>query len=70
MIKIANAITGLERGGAEAMVCKVVRVLPVDRYASKVVSLTNEGALGHVIRQPTARSTSWDEARGARSLEY
>ena len=51
MIRVVHVITGLEQGGAEATLCKLVRTLPADRYATHVVSLTNEGTLGRVIRQ-------------------
>jgi glycosyltransferase involved in cell wall biosynthesis len=46
-----HVITGLERGGAEMMLYKLLRCLPRDLISSEVVSLTTEGSLTERIRE-------------------
>ncbi len=51
MTKIMHVITGLERGGAEMMLYKLLRRLPRDLISNEVVSLTGEGSLAAWIRE-------------------
>lgn len=64
MITIVHIITGLEQGGAEATLCKLVRKFPADRYTSHVVSLTSAGVLGRVLRQAGITLDVLDMRRG------
>lgn len=49
-IRVLHIITGLDTGGAEMMLYKLLRALDRDRYATSVVSLTDMGELGAKIR--------------------
>ena len=50
MIHILHVITGLETGGAEVMLAKLVAEIDRTRFVSSVVSLTNPGRLGESIQ--------------------
>jgi glycosyltransferase involved in cell wall biosynthesis len=47
---VLHLITGLEQGGAEAMLAKLVTSLDPARCRSVVVSMTDEGAVGAALR--------------------
>jgi glycosyltransferase involved in cell wall biosynthesis len=49
MPKIVHLITGLETGGAERMLARLVARLDRERFPSPVVSMTGTGAIGHEI---------------------
>jgi glycosyltransferase involved in cell wall biosynthesis len=49
VIKVTHIITGLERGGAEMMLYKLLRRLESET-AAEVISLTDDGSLGPSIR--------------------
>ena len=51
MIKVLHVITGLERGGAEMMLHKLLGRLPRDLVSNEVVSLTGEGSVAAWIRE-------------------
>ena len=50
MIRILHVISDLDAGGAEVMLAKVVAGMDRARFASCVVSLTDQGQLGESIR--------------------
>ncbi len=49
MIRIVHVITGLDNGGAEAMLAKLVNGMHRSRYGNFVISLTDRGQLGDAI---------------------
>lgn len=49
MIRVTHVITGLELGGAELMLYRLVRALDRDRFQSRVVSLTTVGPVGSLL---------------------
>jgi glycosyltransferase involved in cell wall biosynthesis len=49
MIKVTHVITGLETGGAEMMLYKLLQGLDTTLFCSNVVSLTGSGAVGEKI---------------------
>jgi len=55
-IKVLHLITGLERGGAEIMLARLVARMDKDRYENVVVSLTSDGPMGQFIRQAGVRT--------------
>jgi glycosyltransferase involved in cell wall biosynthesis len=50
MVRITHVITGLQRGGAEMMLYRLLDRSDRRRFQHVVVSLTDEGALGRAIR--------------------
>ena len=50
MIHILHVITGLETGGAEVMLAKLVAAMDRTRFVNSVVSLTDQGQLGASIQ--------------------
>lgn len=50
-MKILHLITGLSRGGAETMLARLVTHMDPARFASVVVSLTDESGLGPELRE-------------------
>jgi glycosyltransferase involved in cell wall biosynthesis len=50
MITIVHLITGLETGGAERMLCRLVARTDRDRFRSLVVSITGAGSVGLAFR--------------------
>ncbi len=50
MIHILHVITGLDTGGAEVMLAKLVAGMDRTRFANSVVSLTDRGQLGESIQ--------------------
>ena len=55
-LKILHLITGLERGGAEIMLARLVARMDNSRFENVVVSLTNDGPMGEVMRQGGVRT--------------
>ncbi len=51
LIKIVHVITDLDRGGAEAMLSKVVLGMDRSRFENQVVSLTDLGSLGRSLQE-------------------
>jgi len=49
-IRLMHVITGLRRGGAEMMLYKLLLATDRSRFSSSVVSLTDEGNVGGMIR--------------------
>jgi glycosyltransferase involved in cell wall biosynthesis len=49
MIRIAHVISGLDTGGAEVMLAKLVGAMDRTRFSNSVISLTDRGQLGHQI---------------------
>ena len=49
MIRIAHVISGLDTGGAEVMLAKLVGAMDRARFSNSVISLTDRGQLGHQI---------------------
>lgn len=49
MIHIVHVISGLEAGGAEMMLAKLVRSMDRDRFSNVVISLTGRGVLGQEL---------------------
>ncbi len=64
MIRILHIITGLETGGAETMLCKVVETLSRSSFEHHVVSLRDEGTLGARLRAGGVAITSLGMPRG------
>ena len=74
MIRILHVITGLETGGAEAMLAKLVAGMDRTRFTNSVVSLTDRGELGasiessgvpvHCLNMPRG----WPDLRGVPRL--
>src|SRR6478672_11602699 len=50
MIRITHVITGLNTGGAEMMLFKLLSRVDRNRFAPEVVSLTSDGPVGERIR--------------------
>lgn len=48
-MKICHVITGLDTGGAEMMLSKLVAVIDSSRFATEVISLTDIGPIGRKI---------------------
>ncbi len=67
-MKILHLITGLERGGAETMLAKLVRQMAPDRFESVVVSLGVEGSVGRELRQAGIAVHALDMRRSLPSL--
>src|SRR5579859_4640649 len=51
MVTILHLITGLETGGAEGMLARLVTRTDRSRFRSVVVSMTDEGTLGPIIAE-------------------
>lgn len=51
MFKVLHVITGLERGGAEVMLYKLLGRLPRELVSNEVVSLTDEGSMAACLRK-------------------
>src|SRR5205814_1621332 len=49
MIRIMHVIGGLNQGGAEAMLVRLLRALDRDSFSQSVVSLTTRGVYGDQI---------------------
>jgi len=47
---MCHVITGLEVGGAEMMLYRLLTGLDSDRFASEVISLTDVGPVGQLLR--------------------
>lgn len=50
MIRICHIITGLDTGGAEKMLLKLVSTMDQSRFQNRVISLTGAGSLGSSFR--------------------
>ncbi|MDZ4160155.1 MAG: glycosyltransferase, partial [Anaerolineaceae bacterium] len=48
---VVHLITGLDTGGAEVMLFRLLTTIDQQRFHSQVISLTNVGAMGERIRQ-------------------
>lgn len=51
MLNILHVISGLDQGGAEAMLLRLLQKLNRDEFSQAVVSLTTEGVHGQTIRK-------------------
>ena len=49
-VKVMHLITGLEHGGAENMLCKIVQNIPREHVDCSIVSLTTIGPVGEKLR--------------------
>jgi hypothetical protein len=49
MIRIMHVISGLDQGGAEAMLVRLLRALCRDSFSQSVVSLTTRGVYGDEV---------------------
>ena len=64
MIRVLHVITGLDTGGAETMLCKLLEAMPSLEFQHHVVSLRDEGTLGQRIRAREIPVTSLRMPRG------
>ncbi|HVC53706.1 MAG TPA: glycosyltransferase [Stellaceae bacterium] len=64
MLTIAHLITGLETGGAERMLARLVAASDPGRFASVVISLTGPGAIGPQIAAAGVPLYTLDIRRG------
>jgi glycosyltransferase involved in cell wall biosynthesis len=64
MVTIAHLITGLETGGAERMLSRLIRRTARDRFRSVVVSITNAGTLGPSFGKAGIEIISLEMRRG------
>src|SRR5260370_39926725 len=64
MVTIVHLITGLETGGAERMLSRLVRRTDRDRFRSVVVSITDAGILGPSLRKAGIELVSLEMRRG------
>ena len=51
MIRVTHVITGLQLGGAELMLHRLVRSLDRERFECRVVSLTSDGPVGRLLAE-------------------
>ena len=51
MIRVAHIITGLDGGGAEFMLARLVSAMPATEFEHHVISLTGDGIVGALLRQ-------------------
>ncbi len=63
-LKLVHVITGLNPGGAETWLTRLLLRLPPERFATQVVSLMDGGALAGVIRSMGVPVTSLGMGRG------
>jgi len=63
-LKVMHVITGLNPGGAETWLSRLLSRLPAERFDSQVVSLTDGGALAGVIRSLGVPVASLGMGRG------
>lgn len=63
-MRICHVITGLATGGAERMLAKIVSATQGDRFDHVVISLTDEGTIGAVLRTYGARVYALGLRRG------
>ena len=64
MVTIVHLITGLETGGAERMLTRLVQRTDRDRVRSVVVSITDAGTLGPSLRKAGIEVVSLEMRRG------
>src|SRR6267154_5246209 len=64
MVTIVHLITGLETGGAERMLSRLVRRTDRDRFRSVVVSITDAGTLGPSLGKAGVEVLSLEMRRG------
>jgi glycosyltransferase involved in cell wall biosynthesis len=64
MLTIAHLITGLETGGAEGMLARLVTATDRRRFRSLVISMTAPGLIGHAISKAGIALHSLDMRRG------
>jgi glycosyltransferase involved in cell wall biosynthesis len=64
MVTIVHLITGLETGGAERMLSRLVRRIDRDRFRSVVVSITDAGTLGRSLGKAGVEVMSIEMRRG------
>lgn len=64
MVTILHLITGLETGGAERMLARLVAHMNRDRYRSVVVSMTGPGSLGRVLTREGIELRTLNMRRG------
>lgn len=57
-IRVAHVITGLDRGGAETALVRLLGGLGRDEFASTVISLTGRGVLGDQVAA-TGAALEW-----------
>jgi glycosyltransferase involved in cell wall biosynthesis len=68
MAVIVHLITGLETGGAERMLARLVMALDRERHRSIVVSMTGPGAVGPVLESAGIELHTLDMRRGTADL--
>lgn len=64
MIPIIHLITGLETGGAERMLARLVAGIDRDRFHNTVVSMTNAGSIGADLAKAGVPTVSLGMSRG------
>jgi glycosyltransferase involved in cell wall biosynthesis len=64
MIKVTHLITGLDSGGAEVMLYKLLKHTDKSRFASKVISLTDIGPVGKKMQALGINIVSLGMSRG------
>jgi glycosyltransferase involved in cell wall biosynthesis len=64
MVTVVHLITGLETGGAERMLSRLVRRTDRDRFRSVVVSITDAGTLGPSLGKAGVEVLSLEMRRG------
>jgi glycosyltransferase involved in cell wall biosynthesis len=65
LIKVAHVITGLDIGGAEISLLKLVSNLPKDRFRNEVVSLTDAGPVGKRLQDIGVKVSALGMHRGS-----
>lgn len=68
MIRVVHVVTGLDTGGAETMLYKLLSVMNKTNFHSTVVSLTDYGELGRKIRELGIDVTALGMRRGIPSV--
>jgi glycosyltransferase involved in cell wall biosynthesis len=63
-IRLVHIITGLDAGGAEAMLAKLLRGMNKELFSNEVISLTNIGLIGKELRDSGFKVTSLGMRRG------